>query len=435
MRDVLLAIVMLGLLPLCLLRPWIGVLVWTWIGLMNPHRLTWEFSNLPIAMFAALLILTGMLFSRDRKPVPWNRELILLAILLAYFTFTSFMAWHPPAAWAYWERVLKMVGMIFVTSMLIYGRERIELLLLVIAGSIGFYGFKGGIFTLLTGGQYRVQGPDGTMIGGNTFLGLAMVMVLPLLFAVARSQSVKWKRLSAYSVSWLTFLAIPFTYSRGALLGLVVVLPGIFPRLRKFLLLIPLLIPIAFLAKDLLPEKLVDRAQTIQSYEEDSSAMQRLRAWSVAINIAKESPLVGAGFDFEEFPDPSRWWSHVSPQFYELANRVTHVAHSAYFSILGQHGVLALLLFIALIIFTLFDLRNIERRSLLSEQNKWISPYARALRIGFLGYLVAGAFISIAYFDLAYLYICLVAIFRREIESDLKSTLSRPEANLKAVPA
>lgn len=415
MRDILLAVVMLGLLPVCLFRPWIGILVWTWIGLMNPHRLSWELSNLPFAMVVALLILTGMLFSRDRKPVPWNRELVLLAILMGYFTLTNFTAWHPPAAWAYWERVLKMVGMIFVTTMLIYGRKRIELLLLVIAGSIGFYGFKGGIFSIVTGGQYRVQGPDGTMIGGNTFIGLAMAMVLPLLFAVARSQSEKWKRHAAYAVSWLTFIAIPFTYSRGALLGLAVVLPGIFPRLRKFILLLPLLIPIAFIAKDLLPEKLVDRAQTIQTYEEDNSAMQRIRAWSVAMSIAKGSPLVGAGFDFEEFSDPNRWWSHVPPDLYGFGTMKTHVAHSIYFSVLGQHGVIAFALFLAFLVFIYRDLGRLEKQTLETPDLAWISPYARALRIGFVGYLVTGAFLNSAYFDLMYLFAAFTALFRREV--------------------
>lgn len=429
MRDILLAVVILGLLPVCLLRPWIGILVWTWIGLMNPHRLTWELSNWPIAMVVALLILTGMLFNRDRKPIPWNRELILLAILMGYFTLTSVTAWYPPAAWAYWERVLKMVGMIFVTTMLIHGRKRIEWLLLVIAGSIGFYGFKGGIFSIVTGAQYRVQGPDGTMIGGNTFIGLAMAMVLPLLFAVARNQSEKWKRQAAYAVSWLTFLAIPFTYSRGALLGLAVVLPGIFPRLRKFILFLPLLIPLAFMAKDFLPEKLVDRAQTIQTYEEDNSAMQRIRAWSVALSIAKESPLMGAGFDFEEFPDPNRWWSHVSPDLYGFGTTKTHVAHSIYFSVLGQHGVIAFALFLAFLFFTFRDLGRLEKVTLETPELAWISPYARALRIGLVGYLVTGAFLNSAYFDLMYLFVAFTALFRREVlefEQGRRRTLEPP---------
>jgi hypothetical protein len=101
----------------------------------------------------------------------------------------------------------------------------------------------------------------------------------------APEAAVKWKRTLLYATAILTFISIPFTYSRGALLGLAVVVPGVFPRLKKLFIVLPLLIPLAFLARDYLPEKLVQRAQTIETYDEDNSAMQRLR-WAVAIGIA-----------------------------------------------------------------------------------------------------------------------------------------------------
>lgn len=428
MRDVIFGLILLGLLPLCIWRPWIGILVWTWIGLMNPHRLTWEFTSLPVAMVTAALILLGMVFRRDYKAPPWNRELILLVMLMGYFTLTSMTAWYPPAAWEYWVRVLKMVGMVLVTTMLIHGRKRIELLLLVVALSIGFYGFKGGIFSMATAGQYRVQGPEGSMIAGNTFLGLAMAMVLPLLFALAREAAVKWKRTLLYATAILTFISIPFTYSRGALLGLAVVVPGVFPRLKKLFILLPLLIPLAFLARDYLPEKLVQRAQTIETYDEDNSAMQRIRAWAVAIGIAKQSPLLGAGFDFEELPDPSRWWSHVPPDLFGYGTMKTHVAHSIYFSVLGQHGFVALAMFLMLLIFTYRDFRRLESQTMANPDVAWIGPYARALRIGLAGYMVAGAFLNAAYFDLSYLFVAFTAIFRREVRATGNRTSMQAES-------
>ncbi len=51
----------------------------------------------------------------------------------------------------------------------------------VIVLSIGFYGVKGGIFTIVNGGVYRVQGPLGTFIGGNNEIALAFVMTIPLM--------------------------------------------------------------------------------------------------------------------------------------------------------------------------------------------------------------------------------------------------------------
>jgi hypothetical protein len=50
--------------------------------------------------------------------------------------------------------------MIFVTTMLINTAYRLKALVWVIALSIGFYGVKGGIFTLLTGGAFASAGPQ-----------------------------------------------------------------------------------------------------------------------------------------------------------------------------------------------------------------------------------------------------------------------------------
>ena len=44
MRDIIVTLAVFGLLPLILRRPWLGVLAWSWLGFMNPHRLTWGFA-------------------------------------------------------------------------------------------------------------------------------------------------------------------------------------------------------------------------------------------------------------------------------------------------------------------------------------------------------------------------------------------------------
>ena len=50
MRDIAVTAVVFGLLPFILWRPHIGMLVWTWLGLMNPHRLCYTFAyDMPFA--------------------------------------------------------------------------------------------------------------------------------------------------------------------------------------------------------------------------------------------------------------------------------------------------------------------------------------------------------------------------------------------------
>lgn len=415
MRDLALTIVVFGLLPFCLMRPWIGVYTWYWLGIMNPHKLAFGFAaGFPFAMLVAAATLVGLLMTRDRKTIPWDGPLSLMLLFFIYVTITTFTAWAPAAAWEQWDKVMKIVLMTGVTTMLIYGKERIRLLLLVAALSIGFYGVKGGIFTLTSGGVYRVEGPDGTFISGNTFLGLAMVMALPLLVYLAREEARPWLRKMLYITAGLTFLSAVFTYSRGAVVGLAFVIPLLFLKSNKKFLVILLAIPVIFFGRDLVPEQLYKRTETIETYQEDQSSMQRVRAWWVAWNIAKDYPLTGAGFEFEYSPMVDRWFSYMPPEYRRFGEQ-THSAHSIYFQVLGQHGFVAFALFIAMMLWCLFKLRQIRAIARKSPEMVWIANYADGLQIGFVGYLVSGAFLNSAYFDMMYLFVALSAILGREL--------------------
>src|SRR5262249_3694838 len=89
LRDLLLILILAGLIPTALVRPWIGILGWYWIGMMNPHLLTWGFARqLPVAMLIAIATLIGLVLTRERKGIAWNRELILVALMFLHFTFT-----------------------------------------------------------------------------------------------------------------------------------------------------------------------------------------------------------------------------------------------------------------------------------------------------------------------------------------------------------
>lgn len=415
MRDIVLTIIVFSLLPVCVMRPWIGILAWYWLGLMNPHRLTWGFAHdFQFAMLVGAATLIGVLTSKDRQPVPWNRELKLVIVLMAYFTFTTLSALAPEYAWPQWEKVAKIILITFVATMMIHGRERLHWLLLVSVLSIGLYGFKGGIFTLTTGGAYHVEGPEGTFLAGNTFLGLGMTMMLPLILSMAKQTENIWLRRLLFATFGLTVVSVIFTYSRGALLGLATVLPLMYFKSNKKFLLVFLLIPLGFFGKDLIPEKLYKRAETIQTYEEDMSSMQRIQSWTVAWNVAKDYPLTGAGFEFESSPDDKRWFSYGNPESTKYL-KTSSAAHSIYFQILGQHGYVALALFLTLLFSTQFTLREIAIRAERDERTRWISAHATAIRIGLIGYMVSGAFLSAAYFDLMYLFIAFTAIFAREL--------------------
>ena len=63
MRDALVLMLVAGSLPLIFMRPWIGILVWSWLGYMNPHRLTWGFAyDFPFAQIVGIVTLLALVF-------------------------------------------------------------------------------------------------------------------------------------------------------------------------------------------------------------------------------------------------------------------------------------------------------------------------------------------------------------------------------------
>jgi probable O-glycosylation ligase (exosortase A-associated) len=271
--------------------------------------------------------------------------------------------------------------------------------------SIAFFGVKGGIFTLRTAGSHMVVGPPSTFMDGNTEIGMALNMILPLLVYLRREVVRVWARNSLSAMIGLTIVAIVGTYSRGAFLGLVVVLTILCVKSRaKFVAAVLLAIAIPVAAATL-PGRWLNRMQTIETYEDDKSAMGRIEAWKVAILMGKDRPLLGFGF---------------RPFGTEMFERYGYSggrdAHSIFFQVLAEHGITGLILYAGIIISSLFSLRRLSRVSRMKPELNWIYNYVQMLQASLAGYLVCGAFLSMSYFGLFYHLLAIIIILKKIVQ-------------------
>ena len=68
MRDLLLLLIILPGGLAAIRYPFVGAMLWTWVSIMNPHRLTWNFMyDAPVAMFVGLCTLIGLMTNRERR--------------------------------------------------------------------------------------------------------------------------------------------------------------------------------------------------------------------------------------------------------------------------------------------------------------------------------------------------------------------------------
>ncbi len=395
MRDLIVTLLIMTGVLLTVRKPFIGVLTWTWLGLMNPHMLCWSWAaGQPFAQLVALATLGSLLANRqEQKRIPWYPVSKTLAMWWCWMLVTTFFAFNQTPAWQQWDKVWKIQLFVFITMMLLNSKERINALVWVMLVSLGFYGVKGGIFTLLTGGGYHVMGPATTFIGGNNEIGLALIMTIPLMrYVQLRAQTV-WLKNAMTASMGTTFVAILGTQSRGALVGLLVMVVYLIMKSRQkaaLIILLLLFLPFAYL---FMPESWHERMGTIQTYDEDQSATGRINAWWVAWNVAVDRPIVGGGFEM------FRGWVF---SIYAPNPKDFHDVHSIYFEALGEHGFVGLFLFLLLGYLGLRTANKIVRATKDEPRLFWMRDLASMIHVSLIGYAASGAFLGLAYFDFYY---------------------------------
>lgn len=409
MRDATIALFLLGSLPLTLQLPQIGVLMWAVVSYMNPHQMAWGFARtIPFALLIAAATLLGMLISREPKRLPRNALTWLLAAMMVWITITTVFAHLPDVAVVKWERTIKILLMTMVTMMLMYSRERIHALVWIIVLSIGVYGVKGGLFTLLTGGQFRVMGPPNSMIAGNNEIALALVMILPLARYLHLQTQSRLLRLGMMAMLPLLAVAIIGSYSRGAFLAITAMGVWLFLQSRRKGLILVLIGLLAGVAIPSMPDKWFARMQTIETYEEDSSAMSRIEAWRFGFEVAKQNPVTGGGFLVGR---DERLYLDLVPDAAKA-----RAFHSIWFEMMGEHGFVGLGLFVALGLTTFFKAWTLARRTRADPQFTWVHDLMTMVQVSLVGYVVGGTFLNLAFFDLPYHLVVLVALCAQVVE-------------------
>lgn len=404
LRDMFITAIVLGVLPLALKHPWIGINLWTWLSVMNPHKFTWGFAyNAPFAALAAGVTLIGLFVTKDRVRLPADKVVIILIVFFCWMLLTTWTAIDPVRSMVQLNKVWKIQLMTLVAIAVLQNRRHLQVFVWVNVLSLAFFGVKGGLFTLQRGGVERVWGPPGGFIEGNNELALALVMAIPLMYFLRSQESRRWLRNVLLGMMLLTAISVLGTQSRGALLAIVAMATVLWWRsTNRFSTLLPILL-VGVLLFAFMPESWFDRMQTIQNYEEDGSAMGRINAWWTMFHIANDR-IMGAGFmayTREIYnlyaPDPSR----------------VLVAHSIYFQVLGEHGWPGLFLFLLVWLAGWRLASQIRGRAAADDEQRWLATLAGMCQVSLVGYAIGGAFLSLAYFDLPYNILVMLVVARR----------------------
>jgi putative inorganic carbon (hco3(-)) transporter len=398
MRDIAVVLFFLAFAVAALRRPYYGALLWVIFGLMNPHRLSYGFAySLPFAQLAVIVTVLSMAMHSREVRRPQGVSMALLVAFTLWMTVTSALSIVPGPTWTKYIDVLKVIGMTFVVA---------------------------------TGGSYRVWGPPSSLVEGNNELAVALIMIIPLMYFLATHASEArdfylLRRIPVRLLRWgfgigalLCVASAIGSQSRGALLAIIAMGAMLTWRSKSRFKIASLIMVAAVVALPLLPDTWWDRMNTIKTYQEDLSALQRINAWETAINIANDR-FAGAGYTtahpevFDRYsPRPGRQWIYV--------------AHSIYFQVLGDHGYLGLLLFLGIGLSAYFAAGRTARMAGGHEDLAWAAGLMNMCKVSLVGFAAGGAFLSLAYWDLPYYVIVLVMATNLFVRQQLSQRANRP---------
>ncbi len=432
MRDIFVTALFIAGLTIAVRRPYMAALLWVWVGLMNPHRLGWGFAyNLPFALIAAAALVFSILANPGKSRWPKGATVFFLVLLVAWMGVTTLGAIIFQESMGRYVETLKVILMTLVVASVVRSREEILGLVAVTAGSIAFFGIKGGIFTILTGGGHRVWGPPSSVIEGNNELAVALIITVPLLYYLSTQVSLVkqlplikkvpelWIKPGLYAAIFLCLIAALGSQSRGALLAMSAMGLVLWWRSKSKLALGMVLLMLSVVALFMMPEGWMDRMNTISTYGEDQSAMGRINAWTMAINIANDR-LLGAGFAtdspfvyFRYAPNPN----------------VVIVAHSIYFQVLGEHGYIGLLLYLGFWFLTYLLAGRVSRLTAGKDDLQWAYMLGSMAKVSLTGFAVGGAFLSLAYWDMPfYFMVILLCTERLVVDTLAQESQVKPDA-------
>jgi len=412
LRDLLLTLIVFGSIPLILKRPYIGILVWCWLGYMSPHRMSFGFAySMPFAAIVAGAVILGLMVHKDqRQQLPYQSIVVLWFLFLIWTGITTFFAFYPTSAWVIYNKFFKIIVMTFVTLMLITDKDKLNKLIWVIVLSLGFFGVKGGIFTILTAGSSRVWGPPGSFIEGNNELALALLMIIPLANYLRVVSTKKWIKLGFLCAMVLIGISAIGSQSRGAFLAAGAMIFYFWTKSdKKFISGVGLLLVAASIFA-FMPQSWHDRMNTISTYEEDGSAMGRINAWWEAYNVANDR-FFGAGFN------------HYSAETFALYAPVpedVHAAHSIYFQVLGGHGWIGFAVYMMFCILSLRLSKTLSKKTEDIEQLAWANVLSKMIYVSLIAFAVGGAFLSLAYFDLPYHLMAILILTNLIVDRELR---------------
>jgi len=357
------------------------------------------FPSIDILPWAQMFILLSLAGAVIDPSVRWVKSPVnvLMHLFAAWIFLSSIYAYNPDISKEHYIDFYSWYVIYFLIITIVNTRERFYIFMMILMlsmakialGTAKQWVMRGFGFT-----SWGLMGPRGYFQNSGE-LAILMLVLFPLayyLYEYLKEDVSRWEKwlLTAF---WIApILTILGASSRGAQVALVAQLLVMFyKQIFKFKRLVVIAVLLTSFYH-LLPD---EQKQRFAEAGEDKTSIQRLLYWEHGMEMIREHPVLGVGF----FNFPSYYERYYSD---DLLYSNAQLPHNIFIQVGSDGGYPALILFVGILLY------GILKSSFLHGESMECGAILKGLSIGFLGYGLAGQFVSVAYYPFLWVGIALL---------------------------
>lgn len=249
------------------------------------------------------------------------------------------------------------------------------------------------------------------VLGDENDFCLLMNICLPFAYFLGQQEENKSKKFLYYAIAGIFIMGNIASFSRGGFLGLVAVGLYMFYKSKRKAAAIVIMLVFGLVIFFAAPQTYWDEMNTIKTEgSSEGTGKERIESWKAGWKMFLDYPLfgVGPGNFGPWFPDyypfnPGKMWGRV--------------AHSLYFTLIPEMGLIGIFLFIGMLrgnykdhsYISSFEEKNVETSASLNYYNKDFDKAEKTIKTlqylsmayfgAMLAYLATGTFISVLWYS------------------------------------
>lgn len=278
---------------------------------------------------------------------------------------------------------------------------------------LSFFGAKTWALRGFAFTDWGLQGPPGFFENSGEYaiqMAVLFGMSYPF-YEYVKDRLPRYKRWILLSVPITAAMSVMGASSRGSQLAVLVQCYFLFLHGKVSMRTIIVTSLVFTAIYYLIPEEQLER---FQSAGEDKTSQQRLFYWKHGLDMLLDHPMMGVGY--YNFP-PYYEQHYRQDMLYDSAQ----LPHNIIVQVGADLGFIGLFIYLMLI-WRAFKLTRMLRAMELKRLGKekltesWIIPVSKGMDIGFLGFLVAGQFVSVVYYPFMWIHIAMCVGLKQAAE-------------------